>query len=109
MKLAITAIVSLIVGGLIGAYLAFGAGMNVGGVAGFVAGAQGGACLALESAGEKGLLSAGEIDGVIAATIAKVKAQAQIPADKQPKWIASEADCGMMLAEMRRAAAEQAR
>jgi hypothetical protein len=104
MKLAITAILSLIAGGLIGAYLAFGAGMNVGGVGGFVAGAQGGACLALESAREKGLIPAGQIDGVIAAAIGKIKAQAQIPAEKQPKWVASEADCSMMLADMRRAA-----
>lgn len=109
MKLAITAIVSLIVGGLVGAFLAFGAGMNVGGAGGFVAGSQGGVCLALESAKEQGLVKAGQIDGVIAAAIGKLKAQAQIPADQQPRWIARDADCATMLADMRRAASGQGR
>jgi hypothetical protein len=107
MKLAITAIVSLIAGGLIGGFLGFDAGMGIGATGGLVAGSQGGICLSLESAKEKGLVSAGQIDAVIGATIAKIKAQAQIPEEQQPKWIAGEADCTMIIAELRRAAAEQ--
>ena len=108
MKIAITAILSLLIGGLFGGYLAFRAGMGIGGIGGFLDGAQGGVCLAVASAQEQGLVSAEQVDKVIGAAIDKIKAQAQFPADQAPKWVTGAADCSSMMAGMRRGA-DQAR
>jgi cytochrome c biogenesis protein ResB len=108
MKIVITAILSLIVGGLIGGYLAFRAGVGIGGIGGFVDGAQGGVCLAAASAQEQGLASAEQVDKLISATIDKIKLQAQFPADQAPKWVTGAADCSTMMAAMRQGA-DQAR
>ncbi len=105
MKTLITAILSLIVGGLFGAYLAFNIGLGMGGIGGFVAGAQNGACLAVAAAKDKGAIAAGQADGVIAATVSRIRALAQIPPDRQPKWVVGEADCAALVAEMQRDAA----
>jgi hypothetical protein len=102
MKTAILAIVFLLIGGVIGGFVGvrFGAGMGAGG--GLLVGSQAGACLALMSAREKGILSSGQIDIVIRDTVGKIKSRSPLASDPNVPWVGSEADCGRMIAEMDR-------
>ena len=102
MKTAILAIVFLLIGGVIGGFVGvrFGAGMGAGG--GLLVGSQAGACLALQSAREKGILSSGQIDIVIRDTVGKIKSRSPLASDPNVTWVGSEADCGRRIAEMDR-------
>ncbi len=104
MKTAIIAIVFLLIGGAVGGYLALGYGAGMGAGAGIVVGSQAGACLAMESAKDQGLLSAEQIDQVLAGAIGKIKGKAQVPPDAEFEWVGSEADCAAMIAELATAA-----
>ena len=104
MKTAIIAIVFLLIGGAVGGYLALGYGAGMGAGAGIVVGSQAGACLAMESAKDQGLLSAEQIDQALAGAIGKIKGKAQVPPDAEFEWVGSEADCAAMIAELATAA-----
>jgi hypothetical protein len=102
MKTAILAIVFLLIGGVIGGLLGvrYGAGMGAGG--GLVVGSQAGACLALQTARDKGILSSGQVDTLIRDTVGKIKARTPLASDPNVPWVGSEADCGRMIAQMDR-------
>jgi len=104
MKTAIIAIVFLLIGGAIGGYMALGYGAGMGAGAGIVVGSQAGACLAMESAKDQGLLSAEQIDQALAGAIGKIKGKAQLPPDAKFQWVGNEADCAAMIAELETAA-----
>ena len=72
-----------------------------------IVGSQAGACLAVESAKDKGLLSAEQIDQVLAGAIGKIKGKAQPPPDAKFQWVGNEADCAAMIAELETAAQSQ--
>ena len=102
MKTAVLAILFLLIGGAIGGFFGvrFGAGMGAGG--GLLVGSQAGACLALQSAREQGILSSGQVDIVIRDTVGKIKARTPLASDPNVPWVGSEAECGRMIAEMDR-------
>ena len=99
MKSAIIAIVFLLIGGAVGGFL----GLGMGSITGVVAGSQAGACLAVETAKEQGLLTSEQVDQVISGAIGKIKDKAAQPTDTELKWVGSEADCAAMVAELQKA------
>jgi hypothetical protein len=103
MKTAIILIVSLLIGGAVGGFL----GLGMGSVTGIVVGSQAGACLAVETAKDQGLLTAEQVDQVIAGAIGKIKDKAAQPPDAELQWVGSEADCAKMVAELEKAAQSQ--
>jgi len=103
MKTAIIAIIFLLIGGAVGGFL----GLGMGSVTGIVAGSQAGACLAVETAKEQGLLTSEQVDQVIAGAIGKIKDKAAQSEDTELKWIGNEADCAAMVAELQKAAQGQ--
>jgi hypothetical protein len=107
MKTALIAIVFLLIGGAVGGFLALGFGAGMGAGAGIVVGSQAGACLAMESAKDQGLLSAEQIDQVLAGAIGKIKSKAELPPDAEPQWVGTAADCAAMIAELGTAAQSQ--
>jgi len=107
MKTAIIAIVFLLIGGAVGGFLALGYGAGMGAGAGIVVGSQAGACLAMESAKDQGLLSPEQIDQALAGAIGKIKGKAQLPPDAKFQWVGNEADCAAMIAELETAAQSQ--
>ena len=107
MKTAIVAIVFLLIGGAAGGFLALGYGAGMGAGAGIVVGSQAGVCLALESAKDQGLLSAEQVDQVLAGAIGKIKGKAQPPPDAKFQWVGTEAGCAAMIAEFETAAQSQ--
>ena len=104
MKTAIIAVVFLLIGGVVGGVLALGYGAGMGAGAGIAVGSQAGACLAMESAKDQGLLSAEQIEQVLAGAVDKIKGKAEVPADGEFQWVATEADCAAMIAELATAA-----
>jgi hypothetical protein len=100
MKTAILAIVFLLIGGAVGAFLGigFGAGMGAGG--GIIVGSQAGACLALQAARDQGILSSSQVDTLIADTVGKIKGKSPLASDLNVPWVGGEADCARMIAEM---------
>jgi hypothetical protein len=70
-----SALHGLLIGGAVGGFLALGFGAGLGAGAGIVVGSQAGACLALESAKDQDLLSAEQIDQVLAGAIGKIKSK----------------------------------
>jgi hypothetical protein len=107
MKTALIAIVFLLIGGAVGGFLALGFGAGMGAGAGIVVGSQAGACLALESAKDQGLLSAEQIDQVLAGAIGKIKSKSELPPDAEPQWVGTAADCAAMIAELATAQSQQ--
>ena len=107
MKTALIAIVFLLIGGAVGGFLALGFGAGMGAGAGIVVGSPAGACLAVESANDQGLLSTEQIAQVLAGAIGKIKSTAEIPPDAEPQWVGTAADCAAMIAELATAAQNQ--
>jgi hypothetical protein len=107
MKTAIIAIVVLLIGGAIGGFLALGYGAGMGAGAGIVVGSQAGACLAMQSAKDQGLLSTEQIDQILAGAIGKIKGKVQLPPDAKFQWVDTEADCAAMISELEAAAQKQ--
>jgi hypothetical protein len=107
MKTALIAIVFLLIGGAVGGFLALGFGAGLGAGAGIVVGSQAGACLAVESAKDQGLLSAEQIDQVLAGAIGKIKGKAELPPDAEPQWVGTAADCAAMIAELATAQSQE--
>ena len=107
MKTALIAIVFLLIGGAGGGFLALGFGAGLGAGAGIVGGSRAGACLAVESAKDQGLLSAEQIDQVLAGAIGKIKSTSELPPDAEPQWVGTAADCAAMIAELATAQSQQ--
>ena len=97
MKGFIIAVIFLIIGGAVAGFLAIGWGT----VAGIAVGSQAGVCLAMETAKREGMLSAEQIDKVIADTVITIRGKASIDeASNEIEWISSEKDCADMVAKM---------
>jgi hypothetical protein len=108
MKTFIIVILCLIIGGAVGGFLALGYGAGMGAVGGMLLGSQAGTCLAVETAKEQNLLTPEEVDQTITATVGKIKAGVNVPADSELKWVASDADCANMIGELKKALADAA-
>jgi hypothetical protein len=104
MKTFLIAIVFLIIGAAVGGFLAIGIGAGAGAGAGILVGSQAGACLAVESAKEKGLLTPEQVDEVLGSAIGKIKGKSEPPPDAKLQWVASDADCVKMISEMEKTA-----
>lgn len=105
MKTALIVILSLLVGAVVGGFIALGVGAGLGAGGGLIVGSQAGACMAAETAKEKGMLSAEQIDQIIAATVSKIRGKAEGAESPEITWVASEADCARMIAELEKGAA----
>jgi hypothetical protein len=104
MKTFMLLLVGFIGGGVVGGLV----GTGVGAGAGIVTGMQAGACLAIEAAKDKGLISAEQVDQIFAAAAESLKTQAdQIKTDQAADAVIadSDAECQAVVAELKRAAA----
>jgi len=100
MKGFLFAVIFLVVGGAVGGFLTFGVGTGLGAGAGIIVGSQAGVCLAMETAKNDGLLTAEQVDKVIADTINTIRGKSSADAAKDIEWISSEQDCAGMVAKM---------
>jgi len=100
MKGFLIAVIFLIIGGVAGGLLALGVGTGLGAAAGIAVGSQAGVCLAMETAKNDGLLTAEQVDKVIADTINTIRGKSSADAAKDIEWISSEQDCADMVAKM---------
>ena len=100
MKGFLIAVIFLIIGGVAGGLLALGVGTGLGAAAGIAVGSQAGVCLAMETAKSDGLLTAEQVDKVIADTINTIRGKSSADAAKEIEWISSEKDCADMVAKM---------
>jgi len=100
MKGFLIAVIFLLIGAAAGGYLAIGVGAGLGAAGGLIVGSQAGVCSAMETAKSSGLLTAEQIDKVIADTVGKIRNKSPDDAAKDIKWISSEKDCADMVAKM---------
>lgn len=100
MKTVVLAIIFLLIGGLIGGYLGVGFGTGMGAGGGVAVGSQAGACLAMQTARDRGILSSAQVDAVIKDTVGKIKSRTPLASDPNLNWVNSESDCARMIAEM---------
>ncbi len=105
MKSFIIAIVFLLIGAALGGVVALSIGTGMGAGAGIVVGSQAGACLAVEAAKDRGLLTAEQIDEVLNGAVAKIAGGVKLP--PEAKLVGSEADCAKMIADLQQAAQSQ--
>ena len=96
MKGFIIAVIFLIIGGAAAGFLALG----VGTAAGIAVGSQAGVCLAMETAKNDGLLTAEQVDKVIADTVNTIRGKSSADVASELEWISSEKDCADMVAKM---------
>ena len=102
MKGFIIAVIFLIIGGAAAGFLALG----VGTAAGIAVGSQAGVCLAMETAKNNGLLTAEQVDKVIADTVNTIRGKSSADVASELEWIHSEKDCADMVAKMEAETAE---
>ncbi len=102
MKGFIIALIFLIIGGVAAGFLALG----VGTAAGIAVGSQAGVCLAMETAKNDGLLTAEQVDKVIADTVNTIRGKSSADVASELEWISSEKDCADMVAKMEAETAE---
>ena len=102
MKGFIIALIFLIIGGVAAGFLALG----VGTAAGIAVGSQAGVCLAMETAKNDGLLTAEQVDKVIADTVNTIRGKSSADIASELEWISSEKDCADMVAKMEAETAE---
>ena len=102
MKGFIIAVIFLISGGVATGFLALG----VGTAAGIAVGSQAGVCLAMETAKNDGLLTAEQVDKVIADTVNTIRGKSSADVASELEWISSEKDCADMVAKMEAETAE---
>jgi len=102
MKGFIIALIFLIIGGVAAGFLALG----VGTAAGIAVGSQAGVCLAMETAKNGGLLTAEQVDKVIADTVNTIRGKSSADVASELEWISSEKDCADMVAKMEAETAE---
>ena len=102
MKGFIIALIFLIIGGVAAGFLALGMGT----AAGIAVGSQAGVCLAMETAKNDGLLSAEQVDKVIADTVNTIRGKSSADVASELEWISSEKDCADMVAKMEAETAE---
>ena len=102
MKGFIIAVIFLIIGGVATGFLALG----VGTAAGIAVGSQAGVCLAMETAKNDGLLTAEQVDKVIADTVNSIRGKSSADVASELEWISSEKDCADMVAKMEAETAE---
>lgn len=96
MKGFLIAVIFLVIGGAITGFIALG----VGTAAGIAVGSQAGVCLAMETAKNDGLLTAEQIDKVIAETVITIRGKSPSDITRDIEWISSEKDCADMVAKM---------
>ena len=102
MKGFIIALIFLIIGGVAAGFLALGMGT----AAGIAVGSQAGVCLAMETAKNDGLLTAEQVDKVIADTVNTIRGKSSADIASELEWISSEKDCADMVAKMEAETAE---
>ncbi len=102
MKGFIIALIFLIIGGVAAGFLALGMGT----AAGIAVGSQAGVCLAMETAKNDGLLTAEQVDKVIADTVNTIRGKSSADVASELEWISSEKDCADMVAKMEAETAE---
>ena len=102
MKGFIIAVIFLIIGGVANGFLALG----VGTAAGIAVGSQAGVCLAMETVKNDGLLTAEQVDKVIADTVNSIRGKSSADVASELEWISSEKDCADMVAKMEAETAE---
>lgn len=100
MKGFLFAVIFLVIGGVIGGFLAIGVGAGLGAAGGLVVGSQAGVCFAMETAKSDGLLTAEQIDKIIADTVSTIRNKSSGDAAKDIEWISSEKDCADMVEKM---------
>ena len=100
MKGFLIAVIFLIIGGVAGGLLALGVGTGLGAAGGLIVGSQAGVCFAMEAAKNDGLLTAEQIDKIIADTVGTIRGKSSGDAAKDIEWISSEKDCADMVAKM---------
>ena len=96
MKGFLIAVIFLVIGGAVTGFVALG----IGSAAGIAVGSQAGVCLAMETAKNDGLLTAEQVDKVIADTVNTIRGKSSADAAKDVEWIRSEKDCADMVAKM---------
>lgn len=68
-------------------------------------GSQAGACLAVEAAKDRGLLTAEQIDEVLNDAVAKISGGVELP--PEAKLVGNEGDCAQMIADLQQAVQSQ--
>lgn len=92
------ALVFLLIGIAVGGVLAVGFGAGMGAAGGLLMGAQAGVCLAADTAHAQGTLDASARDGMIAASVAKIRAKSRsAPVDTGIDWVQDAAGCATLL------------
>lgn len=95
MKTLIIVLISLLVGGALGAFLALGFGRGMGTVTGLIYGSQVGVCVAAQTARDQGLAAdPAALDRLIAAAVERIRSKTPATPDQtQIEWAASSVAC----------------
>lgn len=105
MKSFLFVLLGFILGGIVGVLGGGAIGTGVGAGAGIVTGLQAGACMTVEAAKEKGLITAEQVDQILAAAADTMKGQADVAGTA---FAGSDAECQAVVAELKQAVAEGA-
>ncbi len=107
MKTFIIVLISLLVGGAVGGFLALGFGSGMGTATGLIYGSQMGICVAAETARAQGLANDPvALDQLIAAAVERIRAKTPSKPDQGAiDWVADSAACQSLVAKLDQAPA----
>jgi len=110
MKTFLIALAGFVIGAVVGTLGGGLLGTGIGAGAGIVTGMQAGACLTVETAKNKGLITSDQVGTILAAAAGSIRTQAeQIKADPGADAVsmASDAECQAVVAKLKQAASKQ--
>lgn len=101
MRTTILVIISLLVGASFGGVMTLGFGWGMGAASGMVAGSQAGVCLAVETARRQGVMDEAELNALVAASIAHIRAKdSSVPLQTELEWVQDAAGCTKLVEEL---------
>lgn len=105
MKTFLLLLLGFVLGGIVGVVGGGAIGTGLGAGVGIATGLEAGACLTVESAKDKGLISADQVEQIFAAAAETMKAEADI--GDETAFADSDAECQAVVAKLKHAIAER--
>lgn len=101
MRTTILVIISLLVGASFGGIMTLGFGWGMGAASGMLMGTQAGVCLAVETARRQDVMDETELNALVAASVAHIRAKgSSVPLQAEIEWIQDAAGCAKLVEQL---------
>lgn len=101
MRTTILVVISLLVGASVGGFMTLGFGWGLGAASGMLMGTQAGVCLAVETARRQAMTGEAELNALVAASVAHIRAKgSSVPFQTEIQWVQDAAGCTRLVEQL---------